>query len=578
MSSWFDKLLEELQRRQAEADARREGRPFPREERNVTPIDEAARRESRRDNGGDDGGGRGIPPVAGAEVPWRRWLTIGGIFVVILLVLGVLGGAVTLITDVMWYDALGRRDVFATRLWAQVALFAAGFTAMLLLALGSMWLARRISPEAPLRRLGGIELPDASRAIAIGLAVVAVLLALGSGAAWSGNWETVLLFANGQPWGSQDPTLGRDIGFYVFGLPFWRFLLGWASTTLIIVGILTLATYAARAVRWQFHLSAPVRGHLSVIGALLLVVVAAGYQLDIAELAYSNRGWDGNVRAALYTDMNAQYPAYVILTVVALVSAGLLLLNTWFRTLWLLGLAAGSWFLLSILVGGLYPTFVQRVQVEPNELNVERPYLQNHLEATRAAFDLDAIETRRFTGEQELTREVFESDLPTVENLRLWDYRPLLTTFGQQQILRRYYTFSDVDIDRYQVNGEQREIMLSARELDVELFGDNRTWTQERLVYTHGYGITAVPVDAVTAAADHGAAHLLRRGHRHVRRHVHHHGGVRLSARHRRGRRVGDRDGVGRDYRRRHRQSDQPPPLRAPVRRLQSADQRPADQ
>ncbi len=329
---------------------------------------------------------------------------------------------------------------------------------------------------------------------------MAVLLALGSGAAWSGNWETVLLFANGQPWGAQDPTLGRDIGFYVFGLPFWRFLLGWASTTLIIVGILTLATYAARAVRWQFHLSAPVRGHLSVIGALLLVVVAAGYQLDIAELAYSTRGWDGNVQAALYTDMNAQYPAYVILTVVALVSAGLLLLNTWFRTLWLLGLAAGSWFLLSILVGGLYPSFVQRVQVEPNELNVERPYLQSHLEATRAAFDLDAIETRRFTGEQELTREVFENDLPTVDNLRLWDYRPLLTTFGQQQILRRYYTFTDVDIDRYQVNGEQREIMLSARELDVELFGDNRTWTQERLVYTHGYGITAVPVDAVTSA------------------------------------------------------------------------------
>ena len=341
--------------------------------------------------------------MAEVNVPWRRWLTIGAIFVGILLVLGLLGGAVNLITDVMWYDALGRRDVFAVRLWAQIGLFAIGFATMLVLALLSMWLARRISPQAPLRRLGGIELPDASRVIGIGLAIVAVLLALGSGAAWSGNWETVLLFLNGEEWGTRDPTLGRDIGFYVFDLPFWRFLLGWATTTLIIVGILTLATYAVRAVRWQFHLSAPVRGHLSVIGALLLVIVAAGYQLDIAELAYSQRGWDGNVQAALYTDMNAQYPAYVILTVVALVSAGLLLLNTWFRTLWLLGLAAGAWFLLSILVGGLYPTFVQRVQVEPNELNVERSYIRNHLEATRAAFDLDSIETRRFTGEQELT-------------------------------------------------------------------------------------------------------------------------------------------------------------------------------
>ena len=237
-----------------------------------------------------------------------------------------------------------------------------------------------------------------------------------------------------------------------------------------------------------------------MIGALLLVVIAAGYQLDIAELAYSTRGWDGNVQAALYTDMNAQYPAYEILTVVALVSAGLLLLNTWFRTLWLLGLAAGAWFLLSIVVGGLYPAFVQRVQVEPNELTVELPYIRNHLEATRDAFDLDAIETRPFTGEQELSREVFSEDQPTIDNLRLWDYRPLLTTFGQQQNLRRYYRFADVDIDRYQIDDEQREIMLSARELDVELFGPNRTWTQEKLVYTHGYGITAVPVDAVTPA------------------------------------------------------------------------------
>jgi hypothetical protein len=349
------------------------------------------------------------------------------------------------------------------------------------------------------RRLGDFEVPDASRWIALALVVVAVFLALGSGATWSGNWETVLLFFNGGSWGREDPTLGGDIGFYVFDVPFWRLLLGWASTTLIVVGLLTLATYAARALRWQFHLSAPVRAHLSIIGALFLVVIAGGYQLDIAELAYSTRGVGGSFQAATYTDMNAQLPAYVILTVVALVSAGLLLLNTWFRTLWLLGLAAGAWLILSVVVGGLYPTFVQTVQVEPNELNVERPYIVNHLEATRAAFDLDTIDTRSFTGEQEVTREVFDEDTATLENLRLWDYRPLLTTFGQQQILRRYYTFTDIDIDRYDIGGEQRQIMLSARELDVERLADQaRTWTNERLVFTHGYGITAVPVDAVT--------------------------------------------------------------------------------
>ncbi|HEY8170408.1 MAG TPA: UPF0182 family protein [Candidatus Limnocylindria bacterium] len=497
MSSWFDRLLEELQRRQEEADAQREGRP--RQPRNVTPAEDAQRDEPKRRVNGNGGGGRGSIPRAGTDqVPWRRWVLLGGIAVALFVALGLLTSAVTLITDVMWYDELGRRDILATRLWAQVALFAIGFAALLVPALLSIWLARRIAPQAPVRRLGDFEMPDASRFIGIGLVVVAVLLALGSGAAWSGNWETVLLYFNGGDFGQVDPTLGRDVGFYVFGLPFWRFILGWATTTLVIIGILTLITYAARALRWQFHLSAPVRAHISVIGAVLLLVIAAGYQLDIAELAYSTRGLEGRVQTPLYTDMNAQLPAYVILTVVALVSAALLLLNTWFRTLWLVGLAAGAWLVLSVLVGGLYPAFVQAVQVEPNELNVERPYLRSHLEATRAAFDLDGIDVRRFTGEQELTREVFDSEEGTVGNLRLWDYRPLLTTFGQQQILRRYYTFTDVDIDRYEISEEQRQIMLSARELDVTLFGDNRSWTNERLVYTHGFGITAVPVNAVT--------------------------------------------------------------------------------
>src|SRR6188472_514141 len=509
MSSWFDRLLEELQRRQAEQDARREGRPYERA-KNVTPIDgdvgERARRRRRTngdtgrgdgDGGGGSGGGPVFRPVTG-DVPWRRYLIVAGIVVALIVVLGLLGGVVNLITDIMWYDALGRRDVFQTRLWAQIGLFVMGFLAFLAPALVSIWLARRIAPQAPVRRLGGLEVPDASRWIGIALTFVAILLALGSGAAWSGNWETVLLFANGGDWGVTDPTLGRDIGFYVFALPFLRFLLGWATTTLIAIGILTLATYAARALRWQFHLSAPVRAHLSVIGALLLVVIAAGYQLDIADLAYSTRAIARGIQGPTYTDVNAQLPAYVILTVVALVSAILLLLNTWFRTLWLLGLAAGAWFVLSVVVGGLYPAFIQGFVVTPNELNVERPYIVNHMAATRAAFDLDAIQQRPFTGEQELTSRVFQEDAATVDNLRLWDYRPLLTTFAQEQILQRYYDFLDVDIDRYPVGGDERQIMLSARELDVSKIGQGLTWTYERLVYTHGYGLTAVPVDAVT--------------------------------------------------------------------------------
>ena len=490
MSSWFDKLLEELQRRQAEQDARREGRPLP-------------PRQSRSSRGN----GNGAPPDDGTvRFPGRpggrsvrRWVLIGGLVLAAFFLLGIVGGLINLITDLWWYGALGRTSILTTRLWSQVGLFIVGFLAFALPALVSIWVARRIAPQVPIRRIGQFEVPDASRAITWGLVVVAGVLSLVSAAAWSGSWQTILLFVNGGDFGTVDPSFHRDIGFYVFDLPFWRFLQGWAIASLIAILLLSLGAYAAGALRWQFRLTAPVRAHLSILGALLLVTIAAGYQLDIPELSYSTSGYE-SIQAATYTDMNAQLPAYQILTFVALAAAALLLLNIWFRTLWALALAGGAWFVLSILVGGLYPAFVQNFQVNPNELNVERPYIAAHIGSTRAAFDLDSIELRDFTGEQDLSEAVFDEDAATIDNLRLWDYRPLLTTIRQDQNLRRYYDFLDVDIDRYQVAGETRQLMLSARELDVEQLADQaRTWTNERLVYTHGFGITAVPVDGITS-------------------------------------------------------------------------------
>ncbi len=495
MSSWFDKLLEELQRRQAEQDALREGRPRP--SFRPRPVNG----NGHDDGAGDDGTppGRGRPQVLGPGGPARqpRWGLIFGALAVIFLVFGVLGGVVNLLTDLMWYDALGRREVLTTRLWSQVGLFLAGFVAFALPALASIWLARRIAPQVPIRRLGNLELPDISRVVTLALAGVVVVLGLISGAAWSGSWQTVLLFVNGAGFGSVDANFSHDIGFYVFDLPFWRFVQGWGVTSLVVIILLSLGTYAAGALRWQLRLTAPVRAHLSTLGALLLVAIAAGYQFDIAELSYSTRGIGGTIQAATYTDLHAQVPAYVILTVVALASAGLLLANIWFKTLWAIALAAGAWIGITILVGGVYPSIVQRLNVDPNELDLERPYIEQHIAATRSAFGLDAIDVQPFTGEQALSRSLINTNQATLDNMRLWDYRPLLTTFGQQQILRQYYQFLDVDIDRYLIDGEQRQIMLSAREIG-DLPENARTWTNERLVFTHGYGITAVPVNGVT--------------------------------------------------------------------------------
>lgn len=499
MSTWFDRLLEEMQRRQQEADARREGRPLqPRRRRASTPGGGPGR--------GDGGGGGPFSgPFGGPAGEWnwprtRRWILLGLLVVGVLVAIGLGSGLVNLVTDLWWYDELGRRDVLITRLFAQIALFLVGFIAFAVPALLSIFAARRLAPTTPVRRLGGLELPDASRPITIGLAVAALIMALFSAGAWSASWETILLFLNGGDFGARDPYFERDIGFYVFDLPFWSFLRGWAVTSLIVIGLLTIGAYAAGAMRWQFRLVPAVRAHLLALGVLLLVGIAAGYQLDIYELSYSTRGIDGTMHAVAYTDLAAQVPAYWILTVVALLAAALLLANAWFRTLWMVALAAGAWLVLSIVVGTLYPGAIQRLSVEPNEQNVERPFIVEHIAATRAAFDLDRIVSRDFSGEAPLTRELFQAEAGTLNNLRLWDYRPLLLTFGQDQILRRYYDFVDVDIDRYQVSGEQRQIMLSAREINHDKLDEAaRTWTNERLVFTHGYGITAVPVNAVSA-------------------------------------------------------------------------------
>ncbi len=497
MSSWFDKLLEELQRRQAEQDALRQGRPVP-------PF---GRGPGSGNGHPDDDSSHDEPPPFRPRRPTLlrprgsgrqpRWGLIIGVLAVLFLLFGVLGSLVSLVTDLMWYDALGLRSVLTTRLWSQVGLFAFGFVAFVLPALASIWLARRIAPQVPIRRVGTLELPDVSRVVTLGLAAVVVVLGLVSGAAWSGSWQTVLLFVNGGSFGATDPHFGHDIGFYIFDLPFWRFLQGWGVTSLVVIILLTLGTYAVGALRWQLRLSAPVRAHLSTLGALLLVAIATGYQFDIAELSYSTRGVSGTIQAATYTDIHAQVPAYVILTVVALAAAALLLANIWFKTLWAILLAAGAWIGITILVGGVYPSIVQRLNVDPNELALEQPYIAQNIAATRAAFGLDAIDVKSFTGQQALSRPLITANQATVDNLRLWDYKPLLTTFGQQQILRQYYQFVDVDIDRYMINGAERQLMLSGREIGT-LPQSAQTWTSQRLVYTHGYGITAVPVNAVT--------------------------------------------------------------------------------
>ncbi len=456
---------------------------------------------ARRPGGAGSGGSFGGPWAGADWSEWgdwsryRRWILIGLGVVAIVVLLALAGGAVDILTDLQWFNALGLGGVFSTRLVAQVAFFVLGYLFFALPAIISILVARRIAPRVPVHRIGTMEIPDMSRAITVGLVAVALLMALVSAAAWSGEWQQILLFLNGGSFGTTDAHFGHDIGFYVFGLPFWRFLQAWGIASLIAILLLSAGTYAGGALHWQFRLTRPVRAHLAILGALLLLVTAAGYQLDIAELSYSTRGMGAGLVGPSYTDLHAQQPAYVILTVVAVLAAVLVLANTWFRTLWLLGIAAAGWVVLSLAVGGIYPAFVQNIQVTPNELSLERPQIAVNIGSTQKAFALDTIAQKTFTGSQTPTRALFTDNTKTLQNVRLWDYRPLLDTISQTQNLRSYYQFQDVDIDRYQINDTERQVMLSGRELSLSA---GQTWTNEHLFYTHGYGIVAVPVNAVT--------------------------------------------------------------------------------
>ena len=244
-----------------------------------------------------------------------------------------------------------------------------------------------------------------------------------------------------------------------------------------------------------------VRMHLAILGGLFLLSVAFGYQLDKFELVYSTRASVEtsaiDIVGVSFTDQNAQFFAYDLLTVLSGLAAAFLVGAAFTRMLWPFGLTLGVWFLASILIGRAYPEAVQYFTVRPNQFAQEEPYISNNIAMTRLAFGLDTWEDNRpFGGEAKLTEEAIVNDEDTFRNARLWDYRPLGDSFDQLQAIRPYYDFTDVDTDRYTIADVQRQVMLSARELDPSALGGG--WVNERINFTHGIGMAMTPVNEVT--------------------------------------------------------------------------------
>ena len=412
----------------------------------------------------------------------------------------------TFFTNYLWFDSVNLNSVWIKILLTKGALVGATSLLAFIFIFTNLRLAVRATPvmdifesfesQDPLSRFRAWTNERFLRYRLWGS--IGLSLFLGAGA--SQLWEQVLLFLNQQSFGITDPVFQADVSRYVFGLPLYRLFVSWGFqlvifTSLIIV-LFFVATGALQLRQGRLpEVSSGAKAHLSVLLAFIAILKAFAYRLDSMELLYSPRG---KVFGASYTDVIAHLPALNLLILISLFGAVLLLVNIKRRG-WLLPATAISlWLSVSIIVGGLVPAAIQRFRVVPDELNKELPYVENHIDYTRLAYGLDSIEEKSFAASPDLSQNDISKNKQTVDNIRLWDPTVLAETYSQLQEIRAYYALQEVDVDRYRINGELTQVMVAARELDqtnLPAVG----WVNERLQYTHGFGVVFSPANNVAS-------------------------------------------------------------------------------
>ena len=442
-----------------------------------------------------------VPPIrrpSSGRFRVRAWMVVlvATLFVLFLSARGLAG----FYTDYLWFDSVGFGPTWRGLLWARFAPAAVFSLLFFVLMLLSLSVADRLAPRT--RALGPEDEmlaryqqsvgPYAGR-IRIAIAAVFALLAGGSVA---GEWQRWILFTHAQSFGIKDPQFHQDIGFYVFRLPFLTFLFDWLFAGLIIVLIVTaIAHYLNGGIRLQtpFQRVTPqVKAHLSVILGLMALVKTAQYFLGRYELNFSGRGV---VEGASKTDIAAQLPALNLLMVISIVAAGLFVWNIWRRGWVLPVIAVGLWGFVALVVGTIVPAAYQQFFVQPNELAKEKPYIARNIHATRAAFGLADIKAAQFDYHDNLTTADLKDNNQTISNGRLWDPSVIATNFQQFQSLQTYYKFNNADTDRYIVDKELRQVLISARELSSADL-PSQSWVNQHVVYTHGYGAVISPANS----------------------------------------------------------------------------------
>src|SRR5437773_1998752 len=447
---------------------------------------------------------RGGPFEGAREIriprPPRRFWFGAALFGLAIIVFIFASPVVWVFTEREWYDALGYRDVFTTRLLLGASLFLGSFAIAFLYLAANVIIALRVRSGPALRAVGIrraiVRSPTGGIALAAA-ALVALILSGGVGT----QWQSLALFQHASPTGISDPVLHQDVSFYLLTLPFLHSIANWAlglgfRSALVIGGL-----YAWRGDAFDFNLTPLSIAHLSALLGIFALVLAGWMWLGRYDLLFEHNS--SVVWGAAYTDVNARLPLFTFQAGAGVVLAGALLANMWLRRIWLPVTAAGLWVLM-LVIGQVYPSIVQSFFVTPSAQSYELPYIEREIAGTRAAYGLTNVTVSNFTGDKPLTKKDVQNDQATVDNLRLWDYTPLKDVYEQLQTIRTYYSFNDIDIDRYTVSRSATtptaytSLEISARELDVnKLPPAAQNWVNEHLQYTHGYGVAASPVNAV---------------------------------------------------------------------------------
>jgi len=292
---------------------------------------------------------------------------------------------------------------------------------------------------------------------------------------------------------------GKDLSFYIFELPTYSFIQGWALALGIIIGaatgVLAFANFTLRGV--NFTLTPAIRNQLIIIGAFVVTIVSIGLWIDRLELVHSD---GGVVYGATYADVYAKKLALLILSILGILVAAIMIVGALLGKMRISIAPVGLWVILIFALGSAWPSVVQQFSVNPQEFVKEKQYIEDNIEYTRIGFGLNAIDETFYETEGDITSELIEANLKTVENIRLWDYRPLTNVYKQIQLIRPYYDFKDADVDRYTIDGEYRQVLLAAREVAPEKLADEtQTWVNRKLFYTHGIGIAMSPATEFTS-------------------------------------------------------------------------------